>query len=255
MNYVKRKYRNFDPQKTLFKKISIGVVSVCNGKCPFCPSPYLKRPYKHISMGLFADIINQLKSLDYSGEVGLNLQSDPFCIPDVVRLVNYTSRNLPKATVFLSTNGLGMNVFKYHGVLSYPNVKMLVNDYGDGSLKKKIARWGKTKSEKKRTFLVNKKEPNSKTNVGYFDSGLDLPLEQFCIAPFIQLCIGPYGEAVMCCLDWERYYRDVGDTNNESLMDIWCGKRMEAQRSFLLRNERRGLCAKCDMMGHRWSLK
>ena len=256
MNCVKRKYRQFDPKETLWKKISIGVVSTCNGTCSFCPSTEMKRKPHTMGSKLYEQIIQQLVDIDYAGEIGLNLQSDPFVIQDVIWRVNFAASKCPKATVFLSTNGLALTQEKYHAVLKQPNVRMLINDYSqDGRKIKEVKSWNRTRTEKKRTFLVNKIEPNSVTNVSYFKSAFVLPLGQFCVAPFIQLCVGPQGEGVACCLDWKRYYEDGGDANEQSLKEIWGNSRMHIMRQNLLNNMRIGLCESCDMMGHRWSLK
>lgn len=50
-----------------------------------------------------------------------------------------------------------------------------------------------------------------------------------CPQPFQRLTIGRNGKVVPCCADWDQKYI-VGDCNEESLLDIWNGKRMGKMR-------------------------
>ncbi len=50
-----------------------------------------------------------------------------------------------------------------------------------------------------------------------------------CPQPFQRLVVGRDGRVSPCCADWNQKYI-VGDTNKESLMEIWNGKKMNAMR-------------------------
>ncbi len=50
-----------------------------------------------------------------------------------------------------------------------------------------------------------------------------------CPQPFQRLVVGRDGRVSPCCADWNQEYI-VGDTNKESLMEIWNGKKMRVMR-------------------------
>jgi radical SAM protein with 4Fe4S-binding SPASM domain len=85
--------------------------------------------------------------------------------------------------------------------------------------------------------------------IGYYGRPvLDTPVK-ICTLPFYDLTVDFKGIVTACSIDWEEK-TDLGDVNNESLYDIWNGKRFNDFRRMQLRGERRKdvLCGKCDSL-------
>jgi radical SAM protein with 4Fe4S-binding SPASM domain len=74
----------------------------------------------------------------------------------------------------------------------------------------------------------------------------------FCEYPWTQFNITADGRVSKCCADF--YFSDpMGDINNDSIMSIWHGERLEKVRRLLLKGNRDAIetCRKCDFYGVR----
>ena len=251
MDRVKDRYRNFDPRQQLWQTIAIQTIDDCNGRCCFCPNSLLKRTKARMSMDTFARIIGELEELDYRDAIVLDLQCDPFLDERMEEFTGMASSACPRASVFLSTNGLALTESRYHEVMQWPNVDLVVNDYTvDQRILEKVGNWHIAPEERRRSRFVCKPQPVSITNLGHMPSRFRLPLRQSCIIPFRELSIVASGQSVICCSDWQKE-QVMGDVRESSLREIWCGEALQEVRAELMNNVRAGLCGKCDEMGHR----
>jgi hypothetical protein len=204
-----------------------------------------------MDMDTFGRILAELEELDYRDAIVLDLQCDPFLDDRIEEFTAMTSSACPRASVFLSTNGLALTESRYHEVMRWPNVDLAVNDYtADQRVLEKIRRWQIAPEEQRRSRFVCKPQPVSITNLGHMPSRFRLPLRQSCIIPFRELSIVASGECVICCSDWQKE-QVVGDVRESSLREIWGGEALREVRTELTNNVRGGLCAKCDEMGYR----
>ncbi len=252
MNHIKCRYRNFDPHKHIWQVICIQTVHDCTGTCWFCPNRTLTRTKTRMGIEIFKDIINELRELDYRDAILLHLQCDPFIDSRIEEFTAIASSWCPQASIFLSTNGLVLTECKYHNIMQWPNVDLIVNDYtANQGVLTKVRSWHITRDEQRRSRFVYKPEPDNITNMGgNMPSKFRLSLQQSCILPFKEIAITASGECVLCCSDWQKKHV-MGDIKTNSLMDIWCGGAFKAVRAKLVNNIREGLCAKCDHMGYR----
>lgn len=67
----------------------------------------------------------------------------------------------------------------------------------------------------------------------------------FCMYPWIHLYVGPDGGTYPCCNVTYNTNSLVGNTNNESLVDIWNGDRMKSIRTRMLNNQPLSECTRC----------
>lgn len=79
--------------------------------------------------------------------------------------------------------------------------------------------------------------------------GFELINKNACPYAFYTLCINYDGKVSVCCYDW-TYDTIVGDTKNESIVDIWNGKRLyEFRKMHLTKNRfKHKLCGKCQTL-------
>ena len=68
----------------------------------------------------------------------------------------------------------------------------------------------------------------------------------FCNYPFRKISISPSGEVVLCCMDY-RYETRLGNVNEQHLRDIWQSDQLNRYRLSLLKRDRQGFCAECDV--------
>ena len=73
----------------------------------------------------------------------------------------------------------------------------------------------------------------------------DLPLNSFCNYPFRKLAISPYGDIVLCCLDY-NYSIKCGNIMKKNIYEIWHSDIFHKYRLELVEKNRKGLCKKCD---------
>src|SRR5688572_15185060 len=67
----------------------------------------------------------------------------------------------------------------------------------------------------------------------------------FCIKPWVHLFVSHFGTVVPCCLTpWEKE-QALGDINEESIDEIWNGRKMGDFRIKMLNDEQDSRCKQC----------
>lgn len=76
----------------LFSSIEIETMNRCNGKCTFCPVNHDidPRKFSRMSEPLFQKIIDELKTLNYSGRLALYSNNEPFLDVRIEDFARYT---------------------------------------------------------------------------------------------------------------------------------------------------------------------
>lgn len=67
----------------------------------------------------------------------------------------------------------------------------------------------------------------------------------FCVLPWIHMHIWPDGRTFPCCASDSGMPDGLGNTNTETLEEIWNGKRMRAMRRTMLRGGKLEECSRC----------
>ena len=99
--------------KDIFKHILIQTNYKCTRKCHFCHYGQKNAP-KNIDMNenLFYHIVQQLGDVNYKGRVGLFEMNEPLTDKRFNKFLKYTIEKLPKAWIFISSNGDLLSVEK-----------------------------------------------------------------------------------------------------------------------------------------------
>ena len=100
--------------------VNIETVNRCNSTCEFCTANIHaeKRPYRKIDDALYYSIIDQLHDWNYKGHLTLYGNNEPWLDKRIVEFHKYAREKLPDAFIFMSTNGLLLDVEKVK--TSYP---------------------------------------------------------------------------------------------------------------------------------------
>lgn len=254
--------KNFLSQDPIpnFIDIEIETFNRCNNDCPFCPVNRHNdtRKPKRMDESLFYTLIDQLKSLDYSGRIKLYSNNEPLLDSRIFDFIEYSRANLPKAYHMLYTNGSLLDVDKFLRLTK--SLDQLTIDNYDDDFKftqpvQKIMDADFSRDFKcEVTISLRKKNQKLNTRAGSAPNRINeenkfAPLSS-CLLPFTQMIIRPDGTAAKCCND-PLTDMVLGDINKQSLLEIWRGKSYQELRKELYFNGRHIIkgCTYCDIFG------
>ena len=247
--------KNYDNKKCpMFSSVEIEIINRCNGICPFCPVNRNLDPRKPMRMKdeLFKKIINELGGMGYSGRLALHSNNEPFLDTRIVEFAKYARTHVPKAFIYMYTNGTLLTIDKFTEIIPYLD-RIIIDNYDDDLKLHENSR--KINEACKKNGSLNKKveihvrkihevldtrggqSPNNSKKKTYKGS---------CILPYKQMIIRPDGKTSLCCND--PYGKcTMADLNRMTISEAWYSKRYEKARK-ILRKGREGikLCRYCD---------
>jgi len=100
-----------DDEKNLFSRyvevINLETSTYCNRACNYCPLSRSKRgdSVEYIDDLLFDKIIDELKDIEYSGTITLNLYNEPLASDDIFSRIYKIKQSLPKSYINMNSNG------------------------------------------------------------------------------------------------------------------------------------------------------
>jgi len=242
----------------LFSRVEIETINRCNGSCTFCPVNKNDDPRKPSMMTdeLFDKIITQLHELDYSGDIGLFANNEPFLDTRIEAFAKKTRELLPKARIEIYSNGTLITLKRFMEIIPYLDF-LVIDNYND-KLKwhdtvKEIRDYLKQNPEhkekvsirmRKETALMSSRggqAPNNKKKKA-------LPLS--CLLPFYHFYIRPDGKIGLCCVDALAKYT-LGDVSQQSLKDVWFSDTFAKIREQIKQGrDSLEVCKHCDSYGN-----
>ena len=91
-----------------FRDIYIETVATCTNNCFMCPRHDVKH-YGFMSDEMFKNIIKKLKEINYSGNVHLYGQGEPFLDKKIIDKIYYIKSELPNSNIILISNFTVLN--------------------------------------------------------------------------------------------------------------------------------------------------
>lgn len=85
--------------------IQIELCSYCNAKCIMCPTKNMKRKREVMDFELFGKIVTELKERNYDGDIQTSHTGESLLVPNFVEYLELLKVGVPKAKVYLCTNG------------------------------------------------------------------------------------------------------------------------------------------------------
>jgi len=263
---VRLKYRNFDPAKTLFKRIQIQTQTGCNLSCPFCPcnKKGVELPKGKMQISLFMKIMEELAVLRFHGVIHLYLQNEPLLDHRLEKFIKVSKKLCPEASLVIETNGTLLNPERLRSLVDSGIDIVYVNNYipnrpnysGTYNHQDDILQ---RLEPMERDFwyikhlIVNQKPwdvdlTNRAGNVPWSQIP-DSPITAFCLRPYDQIYIGYDGRVILCCQDW-KFEEVMGNVSQQSLWEIWNNvKYCNVRRMLFQRSRNRFVCKKCDFQG------
>ena len=128
-----KKYIDYFMQNSEIPKpnvINLETINRCNSTCEFCTANKNaeKRPYKRMEEDLYYKIIDQLAEWDYRGHLTLYGNNEPWLDTRIVAFHKYAREKLPNAFIFMSTNGLLLDIQKTKSIIPYVD-QLIINNY------------------------------------------------------------------------------------------------------------------------------
>lgn len=211
--------------------VNLETINRCNSTCAFCTANKNaeKRPYKRMEEDLFYNIIDQLADWGYKGHLTLYGNNEPWLDTRIVEFHEYCRKKLPDSYIFMSTNGLLLDIDKVKSVIPYVD-QLIINNYCmDMKLHdnvKEIYDYIKDNPDEFKdvdvliqmrymeAVLTNRagSAPNKKNEVKI--------IKETCLMPFTDIFIFPDGRMGICCCDNFEVTK-LADLNTTPIKEAW----------------------------------
>ena len=239
--------------------VNIETINRCNSTCSFCTANIHaeKRPLMKMDEDLYRSIIDQLAEWDYKGHLTLYGNNEPWLDTRIVEFHRYAREKLPDSFIFMSTNGLILNMEKVRAIKPYVD-QIIINNYSmEMKLHDNIQQiYDEVKANPDefkdieiliqmrylQEVLTNRagSAPNKKET--------EKVIKETCLLPFTDMWIMPNGKMGLCCCD-NFEVTDFGDLRTQKLKDIWTSEGfMEARRTIASGRQNYPFCKHCDFI-------
>ncbi len=239
--------------------VNLETINRCNSDCEFCAASRQNecRPLKKMSDELFHSIIDQLSDWGFKGHLTLYGNNEPWIDDRIVEFHKYCREKLPDSFIFMSTNGLLLNIDKVKAIVPYID-QLIINNYCDDMKLhdnvKEIYEYVRTHEEEFgdveiliqmryiKAVLTNRagSAPNK--------AATEKVITETCLMPFTDMFIFPDGRMGICCCD-NLEKTTLADLNNETLKDAWNGiKYTQLRKAVAGGRQNWPFCKNCDFI-------
>lgn len=258
---VTQKYVNWfleQKETPLFQNVMLETVNRCNGKCAFCPANVKdeKRPFQKMDEGVFNNVIQQLKKLDWHGKLFMCVNNEPFMDKRILDFSRYAKRELRDIKIVMISNGTLISIGMLDEMVGVVD-QITINDYSEqyklSSHIRKLYQHIKKKPEKFRNMqiVINRRyakeilatragaapnKPTKKVNI-------NIP----CLYPFTDLIVFPEGKVGICCNDCFEV-TDFGNVMQDGIEKIWNNPSFRGVREAMRNGRKYPFCRECDVM-------
>ena len=240
--------------------VDIETINRCNSTCEFCSANIHAecRPFMKMTDELYKSIIDQLADWGYEGHLTLYGNNEPLLDTRIVEMHKYAREKLPKSFIFMSTNGLILNVEKLNAIKPYIN-QLIINNYAlEYKLHdniQKVYDHVKTHPEEYKDLeieiqmrylkevLTNRagSAPNKKARE-------EKVITETCLLPFTDMWITPDGRVGLCCCD-NLEKTNLADLNEMPLKEAWNSVKMQQAREMIAKGRQNyPFCKHCDFI-------
>ena len=262
----KKKCKQRVNNHSLFTYVAIETISACNSDCSFYPVSTInnKRPVVYMDDSLFKEIIRQLKELNFTGSLRLDINNEPLLDKRLVPRIAYIRQVLgDDVRVSIETNGILLTVPKIYRFFESGLNSIFIDDYADSwydyllftkRTRENLQELDAKKINKNVILTINHRlkkqvlsDRSGKVKGRKFIGITDR--EKFCNFPFRSMNINAKGDVIICCRDsyWQKV---MGNIQNNKLEEIWFNNEYKEIREAFLKGKRiLSLCQKCSSNG------
>lgn len=243
----------------LFDLLEIETFNRCNGECAFCPvNKHLDpRPPVRMTDELFISIMDQLRDLEYKGQVSFYSNNEAFLDQRMPGFIKAAREKLPQANLHISTNGLVLTPELYKSVIDNLD-ELHVNNYSNDFtwrlaildlMELSCSRpdwWEKT------VFFMRYQQETMTSRGGQAPNKQDLKpaatLKVGCMYPSRQMVVRPDGKLSLCCND-ALGTLTLGDLSKQTLEEAWYSPAHQAaMEKILVGRDDFPICRQCDTL-------
>ncbi len=239
--------------------VNLETINRCNSTCAFCTANKNaeKRPYCRMEDELFYNIIDQLADWGYKGHLTLYGNNEPWLDTRIVEFHKYCREKLPESFIFMSTNGLLLDIDKVKSVIPYVD-QLIINNYCmDMKLHdnvKEIYDYAKANPDEFKdveiliqmrymeAVLTNRagSAPNKKNDVKI--------IKETCLMPFTDIFIFPDGRMGICCCD-NFEVTELADLKTDPIDKAWNSDKYKQVREAIKDGRQQWpFCKYCDFI-------
>lgn len=253
---IRAKVEQYVKTNHIFHHVEIETINRCNGTCEFCPVNCFidPREKKFMDEALFRKIIDDLASMNYSGRLSLFSNNEPFLDKRIMEFHRCAREKLPNARMHLYTNGTLLKMSDFPELVEILDELIIDNYEQDLKLietSENIVKYAEEHPEiREKVTIVLRKPKEILTSRGGDAPNRNQKVADgtiTCVLPFQQLIIRPDGKVSLCCND-PLGKCTLGDTNKQTLMEIWNGEEFRKVRESILKGRGNyGHCRNCDV--------
>ncbi len=219
---------------SLFVNIAIETNSFCNRGCDFCPVGHARRPVKQMPEAMFENILQQLVTLQYVGNICLHWYNEPLADKRIVAWIAKARLACPQSLIYFASNGDLLTPKLLDAVVDAGLDLMRISQY-DGAIQPNMQAILDAGQHLKHMHVSVKTEPDLWNSRGGSLPKLVVlqePMKERCIRPDEQLVIDARGEVPLCVNDYFGSYR-IGNVEQTSLVDLWNHPALVQAREYL----------------------
>lgn len=239
--------------------VNIETINRCNSTCEFCTANKHaeKRPYKRMEEELFYSIIDQLADWGYQGHLTMYGNNEPWLDTRIVQFHEYARKKLPNAFIFMSTNGLILDMDKVKSILPYVD-QLIINNY---SLEMKLhdnireiydyikahpAEFGDVDILIQMRYL--KEVLTNRAGSAPNKQATEKVIKETCLMPYTDMWIVPDGRMGICCCD-NFEVTTLADLHEVSIREGWSSTAYKNLReSIRTGRQNYPFCKHCDFI-------
>ncbi len=236
----------------LFQQVLIETRTDCNNHCPFCPHAFNDKKLGIMSWECYTTIIDQLCSMNYNGRVALMLSNEPLLDNRLEGMISYAKSKSQRLFLDITTNGRLLTVEWVDKLFMLGLDNININDYrGDrDTFPSKLSHYlipifDAYGNNPKVTFNYRRLDERLPNYAGNIPQDFNKGDFGFCNYPFRKITIAYNGDVLLCCDDF-MYDTCFGNVMRDNLVDCWNNEDLNNIRIALLKNQRIGLCERCN---------
>ncbi|MEM7204341.1 MAG: radical SAM/SPASM domain-containing protein [Planctomycetota bacterium] len=239
----------------LFTQVQIETRTDCNRSCTFCPQSVQTRPLAVMERATFDAVIRQLVDVDFGGRLALFMTNEPLLDERLPALIAHARKASPRFFIDVNSNGNPLDLRQLDRLIAAGLDNINIEDYlpdratQPERLSPNLAAIADAYAGNPKVTIHRRATDEKLSNCGG-----SVPVEttradaqhSFCNFPFRNLSIAPSGDVVLCGMDY-HYQNVFGNVRTQHLADIWHSTAMTTYRLPLLKRDRTGFCANCDV--------
>lgn len=239
--------------------VNLETINRCNSTCEFCTANKHaeKRPYKRMEDELFYSIIDQLAAWGYKGHLTMYGNNEPWLDTRIVEFHKYAREKLPDSYIFMSTNGLLLDVEKVKSIVPYVN-QLIINNYCEDMILhdnlKEIWDYVKANPDEFKdvdiliqmryikAILTNRagSAPNKKAT--------EKVIKETCLMPYTDMWITPDGRLGLCCCD-NFEVTELAKLSETPISEAWNSPKYQEFRKAVAKGRQNyTFCKHCDFI-------